>query len=148
MSPILSDFRRKTGRRIRLLREKEIVFIDSKTGGIGEFVAVDMIGGTGQRFIFVTEAKKSSLGEAMKLCLLAMKDMKNNNDGGGGEVYGSVTAGESWRMLRYDGTSFALTRKIEVLFEGMDQEKDKWMSNYSIIVDCMNVALSNGDIVK
>lgn len=47
ISPILADFRRKTGRRISLLREKEIISIDSQTGGYEEFVAVDMIEATG-----------------------------------------------------------------------------------------------------
>ena len=59
-------------------------------------------------------------------------------------MYGFVTTGESWRMLRYDGTSFALIEKIEVLFEGMYGDKERWMSDYSVIVDCMNVALSDG----
>ena len=34
---------------------------------------------------------------------------------GGGKVYGFITTGESWRIVRYDGTSFALTEKIEVI---------------------------------
>ncbi|KAH8147934.1 uncharacterized protein LAJ45_08035 [Morchella importuna] len=64
-----------------------------------------------------------------------MKDMRDNN--GGGEVYGFVTTGETWRMLRYDDISFKMTRKIEVLFEGMGQEKGLWMKDYSALVDCI-----------
>ncbi|RPB13386.1 hypothetical protein P167DRAFT_112262 [Morchella conica CCBAS932] len=111
-----------------------------------EFVMMDMISVMEQYSVLVIEAKRSSLGEAMKQCLLAMKDMRDNNSGG--EVYGFVTTGETWRMLRYDGISFKMTRKIEVLFEGMGQEKGLWMKDYSALVDCMYVALSNGGIVK
>jgi hypothetical protein len=143
--PIVSLFKRKTGRDICLLRKKEIVSIDSETGGYGDFVAVDNIGVAEQRVIFVIEAD-SSFGEAMKLFLLAMKDARDNN--GGGEVYGFLMTEDNWRMLRYDGTSFSMTRCFDVLFGRMDQNKDKWMRDYSIIVDCMNVALSNGGIVK
>ncbi|KAF8534297.1 hypothetical protein BDD12DRAFT_896351 [Trichophaea hybrida] len=57
ISPILSDFRRKTGRRIALLREKEIISLDSETGGYEEFVAMDMISITEQNFILVIEAR-------------------------------------------------------------------------------------------
>lgn len=68
---------------------------------------MDMIEVTGQSFIFVIEAKRSSLGEAMKQCLLAMKDIQDNN--GGGDVYGFITTGDSWQILRYDGTSIDVT---------------------------------------
>jgi hypothetical protein len=144
--PIISHFKRNTGRRIRLLREKEIVSIDSETGGYGKFVAVDKIGITKQRVIFVVEPNTPSPEETIKRCLLAMKDARDNN--GGGEIYGFITTGRGWQMLRYDGTSFSMTQEFVVLFGGMDQNKDEWMRDYSIIVDCMNVALSNGGIVK
>ncbi|KAA8897860.1 hypothetical protein FN846DRAFT_224806 [Sphaerosporella brunnea] len=146
ISPVLANFKRTTGRKVALLREKEILSQDGEPGGYEEYVVVDMISVMEENFVFVIEAKRSSLGEAMKQCLLAMKDTRDNN--GGGRVYGFVTTGESWRMLRYDGTSFTQTRKIEVLFEGMDQEKEKWMGEYSVIVDCVNAALSDGGIVK
>ncbi|KAA8895995.1 hypothetical protein FN846DRAFT_893670 [Sphaerosporella brunnea] len=119
---------------------------DGETGGYEEFVVVDMISVMEEVFVFVIESRRSSLGEAMKQCLLAMKDTSDNN--GGGRVYGFVTTGESWRMLRYNGTSFELTEKIEVLFEGMHGDKKRWMGDYSVIVDCMNAALYNGGIVE
>ncbi|KAA8909404.1 hypothetical protein FN846DRAFT_889014 [Sphaerosporella brunnea] len=148
INPVLANFKRTTGRKVALLREKkEILSRDGETGGCyEEYVVVDMISVMGENFIFIVEAKRSSLGEAMKQCLLAMKDTRDDN--GGGRVYGFVTTGESWRMLRYDGSSFTQTRKIEAIFEGMDQEKEKWMGEYSVIVDCMNAALSDGGIVK
>ena len=37
------------------------------------------------------------------------------------------------------GTSFQTTRKIDVLFEGMEQEKERWMRDHSILVDCIYV---------
>jgi len=37
------------------------------------------------------------IGEVMKQCLLAIKDMGNKN--GGGAVYGFVTTGELWKMI-------------------------------------------------
>ncbi|KAI5839539.1 hypothetical protein DFP73DRAFT_587459 [Morchella snyderi] len=141
IGPILTDFRRTTGRKIRLAREKEIASTDSETGGYEEFVMMDLISVTEKRYILVIEGKKRSLGEAMKQCLLAMKDMRDNN--GGGEVYGFVTTGESWRMISYDGT-FQMTNKMDVIFDTMDEEKELWMKDYSILVDCMYAALSNG----
>lgn len=81
----------------------------------------------------------------MKQCLLAMKDAKDNN--GGGEVYGFVTTGDTWRMLKYD-REFQMTNKIDVLFDTMSEEKDRWMKDYSILVDCIYAALINGGIVR
>lgn len=95
-----------------------------------------------ETFVLIIEA--SSVGLAMKQCLLAMKDMRDNN--GGGTVYGFVTTGESWRMLSYDG-AFQLTNKMNVLFDTMGKKKDRWMKDHSAIVDCINVALSSGGIV-
>lgn len=34
--------------------------------------------------------------------------MRDNNTGG--EVYGFVTTGESWQMLKYDGALFQMTQ--------------------------------------
>jgi hypothetical protein len=149
IGPILGDFIRLTGHKsVKLLREKEIVSSDGVTRGTEEFVMVDLIGVGVKKYIFIVVPKSTSLGLAMKECLLAMKDMRDNN--GGGEVYGFITIGEYWRMLRYDGKEFCITRDIHVLFQGMDQEKEKanWMKDYSVIVDCMYVALSKGGIVK
>ncbi|RPA92374.1 hypothetical protein L873DRAFT_1750523 [Choiromyces venosus 120613-1] len=143
--PILTAFRRKTGRDLVLRREKEIIGMDSETGGYQEFVLVDTIGMGNQKFVFVVEAKKSSLGEAKRQCLLAMKDMGDHN--GGGVVYGFITTGEQWQMLRYDGTDFTQTIKFFVLSQNMRQEKETWMKESSIIVDCVHEALRSGGFV-
>ena len=99
-----------------------------------------------EKFIFVVEAKRSSLGQAMKQCLLAMKDMHDNNRGG--EVYGFVPTGKSWRMIRYDGGSFHKSEEMIILFDAMGLYPQRWMDGYSVIVDCVYAALSNGDGVK
>jgi len=55
----------------------------------------------------------------MKQCLLAMRDVWDNN--GGGVMYGFVTIGESWRILRYDRKPFKRTERMDVLFELMGE---------------------------
>lgn len=47
-------------------------------------------------------------------------------------------------MLGYDGASFQMIRKMQVLFERMDRHKWLWMKEYSALVDCMYAALGNG----
>ena len=64
--PILRHFRQETGRDLRLRREKEIVSVDSETGGMEEFVVMDLISLSEEKFVLVVEAKKASLGEASK----------------------------------------------------------------------------------
>jgi hypothetical protein len=145
LAPIVADFRERTGRNIYLRREKQITALDSKTYGYQEFVLVDLIGLEDEKYVFVVEAKKSSLGEAKRQCLLAMKDMGDRN--GGGVVYGFVTTGEQWQMLRYDGTVFTQTHNFLVLFRDMGQEREKWMKEASIVVDCIHAALRSGGFV-
>lgn len=146
ISPIIADFRRKTGRNLRLRREKEIIAVDSETGGCEEFVLMDIIAIKERDFVFIVEAKRSSIGEAMKQCLLAMRDMNGRN--GGGAVFGFVTTGDDWRMIAYDGHTFQMTEKFMVLFDTMGKQKDRWMKQNSVVVDCLYVALQNGGIVK
>lgn len=52
-------------------------------------------------------------------------------------------------LLRLEiiGTTFALTHQMEIVFEGMEEAKEKLMSDYSILVDCINLALSHGGFV-
>ncbi|KAG0638807.1 hypothetical protein HOY80DRAFT_965850 [Tuber brumale] len=146
LAPIVTDFRRKTGRDICLLREKQIISVDWMTYGYEEFVLVDLIGMKGhQKFVFVMGAKKSSLGEAKRQCLLAMKDIGDRN--GGGVVYGFVTTGEQWQMLRYDGAAFTQTIKFLVLSQNMRQEKETWMKEASVVVECIHAALRSGGFV-
>lgn len=69
---IMSDFRHKSkrsGTGMMLFREKEIVSVDSETGGTEKSAIMDIISLTEERFVMVVEAKRSNLGSAMKqLC--------------------------------------------------------------------------------
>ncbi|RPB25755.1 hypothetical protein L211DRAFT_782464, partial [Terfezia boudieri ATCC MYA-4762] len=49
------------------------------------------------KYIFIIEAKRDSLGAAMKPCLLSMKDLGDGNHGG--VVFGFIATGESWKKL-------------------------------------------------
>jgi len=142
IAPILAAFRRETGREIYLHREKDIVSIDKKFHGYEAFVMMDFIGMEDGKHVLVVEAKKSSIGQAKWQCLLALKDMLDNNLGG--VVYGFVTAGVEWQMIRYDGKDFTQTGPFQVLFRTMGYEKEEWMKRYSVVVDCIHMALRGG----
>jgi len=58
-----------------------------------------------------------------------------------------VTTGHGWQMIEYDGVLFRKREEMVTLFEQMDTNQ-KWLLNYSIIVDCLNFALHNGGIAK
>ncbi|CUS11656.1 unnamed protein product [Tuber aestivum] len=139
--PIIGQFNHVTKQKLRLAREKVITAVDSATGGMEEFVVMDYISHNQEGYVLVVEAKKASLGEALKQCFLSLKDMRDYN--GRGTVYGFVTMGDSWRMISFDG-EFTVSQKIELLFESMGAEGERWMADYSILVECLNVALSNG----
>jgi len=139
ISPILFDLICNTERNLRLQRENEIIPVD----GEEEFVVIDWVSVSEEEFVMVVEGKRSSIGQAMKQCLLSLKDVGGNN--GGSEVYGFVTTGESWRMIRYDGT-FLMTNKFHATFDTIGDEKEKWMKDYSLVVDCLYFALINGGL--
>ena len=142
IAPILRDFIRRTKCESMKLRfEKEIVAKDGETGGREEFALIDLVSLTEEKFIFIVEAKRSSLGKGVRQCLLSMKDMRDNNCKG--EVYGFVTTGTQWQMIRYDGT-FRVTDPMQVLIPRMGKKMDLWMEHHSIVVDCVNVVLSRG----
>jgi len=142
--PIFTAFRRATGRYLFLPREKEIFSMNSKArrGNFQEFVCVDIIGIGNRKFIFVVKTTKSSIGQAKRECMLALKDMGDKN--GGGFVYGFVASGEFWQMICYDGSVFTQTRPIPVLFPAVEREKEMWLKESSVIVDCIHTALKRG----
>jgi len=70
----------------------------------------------------------------MRQCLLAMNDMRANNNGG--EIYGFVTTGQ---MSKYDGELFKMTRTRRYLMGWMDEDKESWMKEDSVVVDCIYV---------
>ncbi|KAF8416005.1 hypothetical protein EV426DRAFT_688018 [Tirmania nivea] len=146
VAPTVADFRRKTGRKLRLTREKRIVSTDNTVLGEEEFVVMDRVSVTEQKFVCIVEGKGSSTGEGVKQCLLAMKDAWDNNAMKESFLYGFVTTGEDWMLYRYDGTSFVVTEKLRVLFKTMDKDKRRWIDNYSVVVDCLYSVLSDGGI--
>jgi len=128
--PILRFFKHHTARNLRLRRDKEIVSVDSAIGGYEEFLVMDRISVGEKNPVLIVEATR-------KQCFLSMRDMQENK--GGGTIYGFITTGDSWRMVTYDGT-FKIIEKMELLFDTMDG------GLYSVLVDCLNGALSNGGI--
>lgn len=62
-------------------------------------------------------------------------------------VVGFATTGEFWKKLRHDGKYFQMTRATVILFNGMKNERERWVGGSSVLVNCINVALSNGGIV-
>ena len=143
--PIIYDFKQNTGRKmVTLFREKQIVSTDSKVGGFEEFVVVDVISELGESNVLIIEAKRESLSAAMGQCLLAMKDLGDTNKGG--IIYGFVTTRDVWRMLSYDGAMFQVTDKLFVVFDLMRDDRDEWMRSFSLVVDCIYAALSNGGV--
>jgi len=117
IGPIIRNFIRTTGRRsIQLQTEKEIVSEDGETGGREEFAIMDLISEDEEVFIFIIEAKRTSVGKGMRQCFLALKDARDDHNKGEGIVYGFITTGEDWRMIKYDGT-FQMTEKFKMLFD-------------------------------
>jgi len=51
-------------------------------------------------------------------------------------------------MLRYDGTSFTITYKIKAVFDTIGRRKERWMNDFSVIVDCVYAALGDGDVAR
>ena len=82
--------------------------------------AVDLVSGDEEVFIFIIEAMTSLVGKAMRQGFLAMKDARDGNNKGQGVIYGFITTGEDWRMVKYDG-KFQITNKFTVLWDNMDE---------------------------
>ncbi|KAI5810207.1 hypothetical protein DFH27DRAFT_538553 [Peziza echinospora] len=142
ISPVLGFMRKETGRRLRLTREQEIISSDKESGGKEEFIVLDLVTVSEDKFVLIIEARRSSVGLAMKQILLSMKDAWDNNMRG--DVYGLVTTGVHWRMVKYDGKLFVKTTILEVVFDTMAENQERWMKNCSAVVDCMLFALANG----
>lgn len=143
--PIIEGFIRKTSHEVKLEREMKTVPEDSEIGGYGEeFIVIDAVTLSQQQYVFIIESKKESLVAAMNQCLLALKNMGDCNREG--VVYGFITTGLVWRMLRYDPSrgQFLITDRFKVAFDTMARHKEDWMSSCSVIVNCIYAALSSG----
>lgn len=42
----------------------------------------------------------------------------------------SLHSEKGWRMFSYDGKTFRVTRKMYILFEGMEDEKERWIIQF------------------
>ena len=51
-------------------------------------------------------------------------------------------------MIIYDGSTFTTTEKFSVMFPSMGQDKERWLKEYSVLVDCIFMALDNGVTAK
>lgn len=71
---------------------------------------MDWISVRDNRSVLITEVKRSSTREA------------SNNSGG--EVHSFVTTGETYRMLEYNEI-FQMSEKMEILFDSMDDNKER-----------------------
>ncbi|KAF8423832.1 hypothetical protein EV426DRAFT_717254 [Tirmania nivea] len=98
--------------------EKEIISMDEKTGEMEEFIVMDRIQVAEERFVRIIEAKNSSTGEVIKQCLLSLKEAWDYN--GQGEVFGFVTTGKHWQMIRYNGKSFVVIEEFTASFRTME----------------------------
>lgn len=132
----------KAGRlNLRLAREKEIIAPNRKSGGREEFVVIDEGWEPNWIYVITIETKRSNLGLGLGQCLLSMGNAQNRNTKG--KVYEFVTNGISWRVLKYDGKDFMITREFNLIFEGMTvQDKDTWVKDYSVLVKCLWVGLN------
>jgi len=81
----------------------------------------------------------------LKQHLLAMKDIVENS--GGGVAYDSTTVLDLWRMMAYDNKPWEITEQFPSLFRHLGVQKERWLKDYSVLVDCMYVALISGGIV-
>jgi len=145
LGPIILSFQKASKRAVRLRREMEIIASDYETGGYEEFVVIDRISTTEHVMVFIIESKRTTVGLGIRQCLLAMFDMFKHC--GNGKAYGFVTTGEQWRMIVYDGTRFQMTETFFALFGAMDTNKDRWMRECSVVVECVLFALNNGGVV-
>ncbi|KAJ3382883.1 hypothetical protein HDU92_004511 [Lobulomyces angularis] len=123
---------------IKLRRESTIVSKDNQTGGREEYIVVDCIELI-DRYILVVETKNTNLISCLKQCILALKDCYDNNNDGK-RVFGLLTTGIAWQMVTYKDGEISISEEIPVAFPLMMQNKDRWMKDYSLIIDCMQTS--------
>lgn len=99
-----------------------------------------------EEFILVVELNRFSTDLAMMQCIFTMKDAYDIN--GGGEIFGFVTTGREWRMIRYDGHSFEKSEEMVILLDEMISKRRQSLRGYSDVVDCIYAALSKGGTKK
>lgn len=142
IAPIISDYMDVSeDDGIKIFREKEIVGVDGEIGGEVEFVVIDNISVTEEKFVLV-------ITSGMKQLLLSMKDMRDRNRHG--TIYGFTTTGDKWQMVSYDGAAWTVSEDFKLMFPRMrePEQKERWMQDFSGLIDVMYFALSDGGAVK
>lgn len=143
LTTIVSYFKRiNNNNNIFIHREKEIISEDFETGGVEEFVIVDIISVTKTKNILIVEAKRENLIQGIKQCLLSLKDSWDTNKDNK-PVYGLLTDGIDWRLIIYEPNDIQISSKFSALFEDMYTEKDEWINDKSKIVDVIYTVLEN-----
>ena len=130
--PVLAAFQRETGRKLRLLRKTDTI-------------SATVVGTKDHKFFLVAEAKKAEIGNVKRQLMLALKEVGDNNPGG--VVYGLVTFGDFWQIIRYQREIFTQTDPVQVVFPTMGCDKAKWLKESSIIVDFLDAVLRSEEFV-
>lgn len=139
----IADFKEiENAETIKLRRGKKIIAIDKETGVSEPFVIVNAIDISEEKYIMIIENKNASLAECFKQCILALKDSYDSNNDKK-TVYGFLTTGVFWQLVTYNENEIKMSDDIKVAFPRMKMNKQKWIDNYSIIIDIIYTILYN-----
>ena len=63
--------------------------------------------------------------------MIAMRELMTEGE------YGSLTTGQDWKMLMYDGKSFLMNRPFLILFARFQGGKKTLIKSYSVLIVCI-----------
>ena len=95
-----------------------------------------------ERHALIIEAKQNNTLSGLKQLLLGMKDVVEHSGPARKVYYGYTTTGAAWRMVDYDGKDFRISPEMHLVFDGLAENKDKWLKDYSKVIDCLHFGLS------
>jgi hypothetical protein len=117
-----------------LSRKKQIIGEDEQVSGKMEFVIIQQINAGNTRYVIVVEVKREILGKGLTQLLLSLKSMwEINNDHK--LVYGFLTTAIDWQLVTYDGRTWKLSEPSSLLLGNMGKQEDRWLKNYTQILD-------------
>lgn len=103
---------------------------------------IDSIESDKEIYVLIVEAKRSDLDKAFQQCALVIRDAyAQNNDNV--PIYGFMTTGVQWKLIKYDGTQFQLSEDFSAAFPLMKDERERWMRECSKIVDVIYSTLKH-----
>ena len=73
---------------------------------------------------------------------MSMKDVEKHSGPVRKVYYGFTTNGSAWRMVDYDGKSFRVSTEMDLIFDRMAENEDKWFKDYSKVIDCLHFAFT------